>query len=58
MQPPSGETSRKIDTLLLVLLMKDDEKNMKYNEYQRDRVEEAVFNSVSEMGAESGGFYC
>jgi len=34
MQPPSGETSRKIDTLLLVLLMKDDEKNMKYNEYQ------------------------
>ena len=34
------------------------EKNMKYYEYQWDRVEEAVFNSVSEMGAESGSFYC
>jgi hypothetical protein len=57
-QSPSGGTRRKIDTLLLVFLMKDDEKCMKDKEYQGDRVEEAVFNSVSEMGAEPCGFYC
>jgi hypothetical protein len=35
-QSPSGEMSRKIDTLLLVFLMKNDEKYMKDNEYQGD----------------------
>jgi len=57
-QLPSGETSRKTDTLLPVFWMKNDERLIKDNEYQGDKLEEAVFNSVSEMGTEPGGFYC